>query len=94
MDENKIILLLALVGGTIGFVADIFLSMSLGWGFSFFRCFGMSLLGSGLFYFAAHSALKPSRSTKKDDDRVEQVVGFEKSVEDCYESIVVEQETY
>ena len=91
MDAKRLTVVVGLGGAALGSGLDIFFSVVMGWGYNFVQNVICSIVVGALFYFVARSALLQSSS---DHVRVEQVIGKKRRMEDCYESIVVQQERY
>lgn len=92
MDAKRLTVVVGLVGAALGAGLDIFFSIVMGWGYSFVQNILCSIAVGALLFFVARSAL--SQGGGEREQRVEQVTGKKRKVEDCYESIVVQQERY
>lgn len=91
MDTKRLTVVVGLIGAALGAALDLYFSFRFEWGYSFGRNLISGGFGGLLFYFVARASLSQSSG---DHVRVEQVIGKKRRMEDCYESIVVQQERY
>lgn len=89
MSTKRLIVCVGLIGAFLGMAADGYTSYQLNWGFDLLRNLIMTALAGGLFYGAAHISLCKSKNS-----RVEEVTSKQRSPDDYYESITIQQKEF